>query len=412
MPPGLRRNGGLVIRHRIGPPQHFEVLPYGNLFQPPRTWHTEIPLSQMELFGHVDECRKLWQRAIVEYVEAVPNREGGERNSFPFQERWSFRKRPQLLEHVGRELALAGEKLFFLLFKRGSDNLGRVAEVLTRASQERRLVLTITSDDFFVPWGMLYVHPDPVEPLAVDGSNYSREGFWGMRHIIEHNPLAVLEDVRLRAGSGGVIPASLNLDERIDVDLRVRCIASQRAFFQTLDRIKLTERCKKAQLLRDLANKNFPDRILYFFCHGTGSRDAEGRPNLEQTHLVLSDDPISASDIAYALRDQVGGLASHPVVFINACQGGQMETVFYRAIAAEFLRQNAVGVIGAQIDLPAVFADQYARQFFKALLSPGRKRRRVGPLMRLLTRRFWIKNNNPLGIAYSLYRGLDCFVDG
>ena len=35
----------------------------------------------------------------------------------------------------------------------------------------------------------------------------------------------------------------------------------------------------------------------------------------------------------------------------------------------------------------------------------------MGPLMREVNRAMWDTRNNPLGLVYSLYRGVDCFID-
>ena len=73
---------------------------------------------------------------------------------------------------------------------------------------------------------------------------------------------------------------------------------------------------------------------------------------------------------------------------------------------------GASGVIGPQIDIPAVFAAEYAMRFFKGLLGVDNGGPEpVGILMRRLAREFIDKHNNPLGLAYSLYRGMDCLVD-
>jgi hypothetical protein len=75
------------------------------------------------------------------------------------------------------------------------------------------------------------------------------------------------------------------------------------------------------------------------------------------------------------------------------------------------LKKKALGLIGAQIDLPVLFAEEYARRFFRALLDRSASGVvRIGPLMRELTRRFITDHRNPLGLVYSLYRGLDSYV--
>ena len=38
-------------------------------------------------------------------------------------------------------------------------------------------------------------------------------------------------------------------------------------------------------------------------------------------------------------------------------------------------------------------------------------KRRLGPLLREVNREMWDKHNNPLGLIYSLYRGVNCFID-
>jgi hypothetical protein len=98
-------------------------------------------------------------------------------------------------------------------------------------------------------------------------------------------------------------------------------------------------------------------------------------------------------------------------VFVNACQGGQMTTMFYETLATELLRRNAVALVGTQIDIPAVFAAEYAislfTRFFKSdAMAPVR----LGPLLRSLSRDMIDNFANPLGLVYSLYRGMDCHV--
>jgi hypothetical protein len=288
--------------------------------------------------------------------------------------------------------------------------LRRIASCLRRASQDGSLTITVTSNDFFVPWGMLYVHPDPNEKLRPeDGSNWRPDGFWGFRHVIEHNTLDIDLENDLRPDAGGRIPVSINLDERIDSTLKVQCIAPQVAFFEGHARLALTRRRLKAELQAALTSDNFADRILYFCCHGIGAGSSE-MPNLRSARIELTDgEEISAEEMRYWLKDRP--FRSQPLVFVNACQGGQMSTLFYQTLAAEFLKRQACGLIGAQIDVPAVLAGEYALRFFKEFLAGSSANRvRVGPLMRKLAQEFFTKHHNPLGLVYSLYRGADCSV--
>jgi hypothetical protein len=273
-------------------------------------------------------------------------------------------------------------------------------------------MLTVTSDSFFVPWGMLYVHPGPKDRLRPDGKDFRWEGFLGYQHIIEHNTEFAELTTAIQPEAGNRLAASVNFDERIDDSLKVQCIGPQLEFLQNHARLRVTLRRRKDELRQALMSDSFADRILYFCCHGIGGTNTEADlVNLRGAQITLTDDePITDEDLAYWLRDRQ--LHSHPVVFINACQGGQLTTLFYQTLAAEFLKRKAIAVLGAQIDLPAVFACAYAHRFFEQFLSGGPQQRvRIGPLLQHLNREFLAKHCNPLGLVYSLYRGMDCFVD-
>jgi hypothetical protein len=103
-------------------------------------------------------------------------------------------------------------------------------------------------------------------------------------------------------------------------------------------------------------------------------------------------------------------LPTSPLIFINACQGGQMTTLFYRSLSAVLLKQGAVGLVGAQIDIPALFAAVYARYVFKRFLVRRKAPVRLGQVLLDANQTFWDDFKNPLGLVYSLYRGVDCHI--
>jgi hypothetical protein len=407
----LTRDAGLIIRPIRGE-EHFEVVGYGPLFPPQRMWSAEIPVTSADVFRHVQECRKAWHDLVIERKEASPAPDGGTRNDFPFQDTWNHASKERArLHQIGAPLAVTGATLFFFLFQQGDDALTWVADRLRREASTRSLVVTVTSDTFFVPWGLLYTHPDPDELLAPDGGNFRWEGFWGYRHLIEHNTRDIDLEQVLRPAEGGKLLASVNVDEQLDAELGVPCIAPQLAFFKQSDALTVVERRTRSELQLALSADAFDDRIVYFCCHGYGAGDL-GNPNMAAASIALTDRvPITADNISYWRRGRV--LASHPSVIVNACQGGQLTTLLYKTLANEFLRQGATGVIGAQIDILAIFATEYARRFFSLFLDsrPGR-RRRVGEVMQCLAQDFVTGHQNPLGLVYSLYRGADCHVDG
>ena len=79
------------------------------------------------------------------------------------------------------------------------------------------------------------------------------------------------------------------------------------------------------------------------------------REELARVWVEAGDRPLG--DIAYSLGSR--DLEWNPLVLLNACQGGQMTTLFYKTLAATLLERKAVGLVGPQIDMPAVFAAEF-----------------------------------------------------
>jgi hypothetical protein len=373
--------------------------------------------SAKELFLLVEECRKAWADRIVDLTRAVTKATGGMRNELPFQDNWDLAKEPALLEQAAPHLALAGNRLFELIFEAKSDaDLKELARILRQLLAEKPRYIAVTSDKFFLPWGMLYTHPVDGEKLTSDGSNWKKEGFWGYRHIVQHNPRKSRTDPRIES-KGGAVPLSVNVNEKISSELTLTDIA--RAFINghleliaELGGKPCVRRTKKKELEQIFSEqRDMLERILYFYCHGHGS-SADSVPELGASKLILTDDPVdpvSAADFQVWAKDSP--LTTQPLIFINACQGGHMTTMFYQTLAFELLDQGAVGVVGAQVDIPAIFAAAYGKWLFERFFKKSNGRVRLGPLLREANQHFWDKHHNPLGLVYSLYRGVDCFID-
>jgi hypothetical protein len=363
-----------------------------------------------DIFKRVQECRDAWDRHIVSLSRPVPAMEGGERNGRPFQEAWNFDQQPVLLKKAAPHLAVAGDRLFTMLFERDGDpELSHLAATLRKLLQEGTRHISITSDSFFLPWGILYTHPIAGEKLSASGSNWRPEGFWGYNHIIEHMPMRrnQLHEQKIDPDEQG-IPLSVNLDERISRELSLPCIEEHLEGIKGLKGIKVIRRTLKSELQKAFTDDvTRLERILYFYCHGTGA-GSYGQTSLEEATLTLTDDSVSAADIQFWSGET--RLPTRPLVFINACQGGQMTTIFYKNFAVELLEQGAIGLIGAQVDIPAVFAAEYASRVFRELFSKG-DQVRLGRQLLDTNRALWIAHHNPLGLVYSLYRGVNCFIN-
>ena len=69
----------------------------------------------------------------------------------------------------------------------------------------------------------------------------------------------------------------------------------------------------------------------------------------------------------------------------------------------------AMFVVGAVL---YVFADKISQRFFNQFVrDPAKPPRTVTSILRTLSRSFFDTYNNPLGLAYSVYRGIDVAID-
>jgi hypothetical protein len=276
--------------------------------------------------------------------------------------------------------------------------------------------MAITARCCFLPWSLFYTHPSDNEELCNTGENWAPQGFWGYQHIVSHSPdKHGLYSALHPAIAGPTV--IVNADDRLlkpqdekDESKRIASIIAQH--FSDVEKLggsiglRRTRRSELAKLFRDGRTNMEP--ILYFFCHGRGP-SRNGEANVGPSILRMPDGDISGID----LEDWANGmpLPRHPLIFFNACQGGQMTTLFYETFASELLKQEAAGIIGAQIDIPMVFAVEYGHRMLKQFVAKGQGPVRLGKVFRKVVRSFLDKHNNPLGLAYSLYRGVDCFID-
>jgi hypothetical protein len=99
---------------------------------------------------------------------------------------------------------------------------------------------------------------------------------------------------------------------------------------------------------------------------------------------------------------------SAPLVFLNACNSGQMDSELYESFVGFMLRdKKAGGVLGTETKMPAYFATTFAVEFWRrARTSPAP----VSEILFEVRTDYWREHNNPLGFLYSLYSNGDFTV--
>jgi hypothetical protein len=367
-----------------------------------------IDLTRDGVFHLVQDCRRGWEEALASITDRVPLADGNSKTVYQFEEFWDQPVNDESFKKLAARLAVIGNELFVALFERDDPALHKVAQKLRRWASSGEAALTIQGDKFHVPWRMLYTHPEGSGELAPDGSNFQPQGFWGYQHILEQFPATYeLPDFRLIA-KGGVLSLGAALHEDIDKQFRVGCVSTHREFVTHCgNRLTAVEWTDVTDVKAGLSSKPFPHQIIYFLCHAEGA-GTEGEPN-QTPWLQIAKAKMNAGDVRKAVKDKFGG--NGPLVFLNACRAGlhDLLTSHNFSFASEFLKQGAKGFLGAQIELPAIFAGQFGRLFFERMMTEDDRPQFVGYVLRDITRDFW-KRRNPLPLVYTLYAGADCHI--
>jgi hypothetical protein len=370
----------------------FHVYPLGTPFPAGERWHAHIPLTPTEVYNAVEAALRVWHDKVIHLDVDV-----GGTSVKPFQRQWDFGDRTDLLQAIGPEVAQAGEALFYQLFEKGGEDLTKLAQRLREVMTTKPVKMRILSDEFFAPWGLFYFPPGTsVSPQSVE----FWDGFWGARHVIDHETRTVGSSVVIDGARR--MPTAVAVDENLPVSSAGNGILGHLNFFEARSVLDVEVWRNKVELKAGLSADPLSQVILYFCCHGQA---AGGPPCIQLT----DQEPIEAHEIDFWLRHHKE-FATHPVVFFNACEGGVMQTRLYETIAPQFLQRQAAGLIGAHTQLPTLFATHYAQAFFEQLLDHAGDKVRVGPLMTRLARQFITDHHNPLGLVYALYRASDVYV--
>jgi hypothetical protein len=405
----IEKAGALEINLKKNGTEEFEILFIDKSFHfgSPAT----INLNVDAVFDLVQDCRDAWDQALAGLATMRPSASGGQKQFRPYESQWDKPVDAPTFNRLGGNLAIAGERLFASIFERNQGTpLDKVAEKLRAMAAADSFALAVYATDFHIPWRMLYTHPHVGESLAPDGSNFDPKGFWGYRHVIEQ--FTQRHDIRDYVLARDKLSFGAALDECIDKEFDVDCIQLHRKFIErSAAHLAYTEWTTKAQVMAGLAATPFAQQVLYFLCHGEGAGTIN-KPVLTPPSLQLTNlEEIKAADIRASVKRRFD--PSPPLIFINACRGGQLNTLVRHnfTFASEFLQQGAVCVIGPQLEVPAVFAGEFGKEFFERLIIRAVPPPQVGILLRDLTCDMWDSHRNPFGLVYSLYAGADCHIN-
>lgn len=331
---------------------------------------------------------------------------------------------------VVRKLALAGRRLWTMLFRRDTASaifaVGKwLEEQPFPEDSVIRVVIEDKDTDLVFPWSLLYDYAIPPEDYKLP----SLEGFWGYRYQIEQ----LTFDATKADDSPAVVNQALRLTYMLWEPFRnaashtrfIESLAERSSGRILISRPPVTE---AGACLNEIARSD--SEILYFYTHGhtrTRSSDVGAQRELDlfmrryetlaeddqrRTALSFVYDAIRASefevdrswieltygkvylDSLYEFIEQP--LREKAVVFLNMCESAQVTPSLTDSFFHFFLNRGAGAVVGTECPMTLEFAHPFAKWCLESLM----RGETIGAAM-LHARRSALKFRNPLGLAYT-----------
>lgn len=353
-----------------------------------------LPLKPDELKDMADEARK-------ELLDIVYLKDGGK---LFFQQ--SVKVTDGVRDAALQRLAAAGFRLYQRIFfgPSADEQCKTIGRKIRELAQKETLKVQIFSQDFVFPWALLYM-ADRLTPGKPDPAL-----FLGMKHIIEHIPLQQalrVTDNRLKSDAG--LAVSLNVNTDLD-KTGVPLIGSQVKYWEALKQggaqVSVVKRSTRDEVAGALADTSTADQVVYFYAHGI-SQDVGEQGGVGASALVMSGNGRLTLKDLQMYASEADQLPNAPLVFINACESAQLSPLVYDGFVPYFMAKGARGVIGTEVEVPALFAVEFAKRFFDRFLKGDP----LGQIFLDLRKEFLQKENNPLGLLYALYVDGDTRVE-
>ncbi|MBO3674991.1 hypothetical protein [Streptomyces sp. NEAU-YJ-81] len=369
---------------------HISAIRHGQRTPKNGTPNAYLTVSTSEILQAAARLRIAWRDRLVRYQPC--DADGMPVGDRPFTAGVNLSDRAVLSRRLTDDLADEGQYVLERLLA-GTDHqiaAFRAFLIGTLAGEEG---LRVTFDsDLHLPWPMLAVElPSGQEPC---------HGFLGYRHQIEQSGALGYRTTYMEATGHPFPVTSLNTDSTLDTVGRapdVRKLLEERS--------QLTVRTDSETLLDDLTAPVLHDDVMYFWCHGAFVDNGSPHPHLA---VRLSDSqPIDADLVMRKRRRHWGSTDAlfRPFVLLNACHTGRTAPEpGLQHLGGALVNLGADGVLGPQIEIPQLFASEYAFAFLDRYLSGEST---AGEIAMALVRQYADQFHNPLALTYSLYCGID-----
>ena len=297
-----------------------------------------------------------------------------------------------------QELAFAGFRLFQSIFAgpEASKELRAVGAWLRESLAGETATLQVVSSGFPVPWALMYLTE------RFDAAPLTWDNFIGMRHVVEQIPMAEIAAVppAVTIDSDPQLSVRALFNDSIDESMPSKPVAEQRRYWGARG-VTLSEGANVEDLVKSALARGANDKVIYLYCHA----EASAKDSDDSKLIFTGSKSVSLGQLSvFAPIEDV--LEGHPLVFINACESGELTPNFYDGFVPYFLAKGARGVIGTECKTPGLFASEWAKAFFDELFA-GKP---LGQVVLDLRRRFLAEHNNPLGLLYGVHCDTDTVV--
>ena len=278
-------------------------------------------------------------------------------------------------------LAQKGNYAFKKIFAKGT------ARDIVHEALLINAVIQVTTEDFFLPWELLYDGPS--------GPQVNAERFWGMQYIISRT---LIREARPGDFSPPFIPSRPRVGvvaynelahvANREIPALQKLEQQQRIYLTCLHSMDITRRDKE---LEDFGNfLRAEQQIVHLACH------AYEQDPLSESYLLVSNDfSITMEDFEV----QEFEIEHRPLVLLNACRSGTISPFHTSNWAVLFWKRGARGVLATEFHVPDWFAAAFIEKLYEELLQ-GKP---IGEALLTTRSHFWANENNPLGLGYALY---------
>ncbi|MDQ2995875.1 MAG: CHAT domain-containing protein [Chloroflexota bacterium] len=300
-----------------------------------------------------------------------------------------------------KTLAQVGFSLYDGLFygNNGADAQA-MGQLLSELSQKRQLNIQIAGERFFFPWSLLY---DRDNPDDVDSN-----GFWGFKHIIEYTPeftQTSLVNFDPTINVGDTMDIGFVCNNGIDTQFSRPIVAGQREFLNALAGVSVKDYSTVADLVSLLLDTNAPP-LIYVYCHAVSKFPSEDG-GVDDSTLALTGGKTTLRELKRNASTRRPVMSRAPLIYVNACESAELSPYLYDGLVPYLLARGARGVIGTEVETPALFAAEFAKDFIKRFAAGGQP---LGELLLDMRREYLEQKNNVMGLVYALYSSGDVVV--